>query len=184
MSVRIHGNRLLQTLPGELTRPTLAKVRQAIFNIWQGTLTDCHWLDLCAGSGAMGAEALCRGAATAIAIERSPAACAVIRQNWRQVAQPTQSWQVIQGDAVKMLRQLEGKTFDRIYFDPPYASDLYAHVFAAIVQYQLLSPTGELAVEHSIEGWQLAPAGLQVCREKRYGRTAVTFYQPVAAPTS
>ena len=60
--MRIYGNRQLKTLPGQITRPTPARVREAVFNIWQGSVENCRWLDLCAGSGSMGAEALCRGA--------------------------------------------------------------------------------------------------------------------------
>ncbi len=61
MSLRIYGNRQLKTLMGQATRPTPSLVREALFNIWQGTIVGCRWLDLCTGSGAMGAEALCRG---------------------------------------------------------------------------------------------------------------------------
>ena len=111
MSLRIYGNRQLKTLPGQETRPTLAVVRQAVFNIWQGRIADCRWLDLCAGSGAMGAEALCRGAAIVVGIERSPRACGVIQQNWQQVAQATQKFQVMRRD-VRQLK-LQGQ-FDRI----------------------------------------------------------------------
>ncbi|MER3475705.1 MAG: 16S rRNA (guanine(966)-N(2))-methyltransferase RsmD, partial [Leptolyngbya sp. ERB_1_2] len=70
MSLRIYGNRSLKTLPGQETRPTLARVREAVFNIWQGSIEQCRWLDLCTGSGSMGAEALCRGASIVIGIEQ------------------------------------------------------------------------------------------------------------------
>ncbi|NES84802.1 MAG: hypothetical protein F6K10_27200, partial [Moorea sp. SIO2B7] len=69
--MRIYGNRQLKTLPGRSTRPTSARVREALFNIWQGTILDCRWLDLCAGNGSMGAEALCRGAKMVVGIEQS-----------------------------------------------------------------------------------------------------------------
>jgi 16S rRNA (guanine(966)-N(2))-methyltransferase RsmD len=191
MSVRIYGNRLIKTLPGAMTRPTASKVRQALFNVWQGTIAGCSWLDLCAGSGAMGAEALCRGAASVLGIEQSGRACTIIQQNWQQVAKPSQQIQILRGDVVQRLRGLAGHTFDRIYFDPPYASGLYLPVLEAIAQYQLLDPTGELAVEHdpalpmpervmaigkdSID----EPPTLQPlvrCRQKDYGSTALTFY--------
>jgi 16S rRNA (guanine966-N2)-methyltransferase len=82
--LRIYGNRALKTLPGEATRPTSARVREALFNIWQGRIVDCRWLDLCTGSGAMGAEALCRGAAEVVGIERSAEAYTVTRENWQE----------------------------------------------------------------------------------------------------
>lgn len=178
MTLRIHGNRALKTLPGQDTRPTPARVREAVFNIWQGTIAGCHWLDLCTGSGAMGAEALCRGAAVVVGIEASHRACEVIQQNWRQVAQPSQTIQLLRGDILKRLPTLAGQQFDHLYFDPPYASNLYQPVLEAIVQYQLLKPTGELAVEHHRDRWSINPvAGLSIYREKVYGTTALTFYR-------
>ncbi|MEB3359255.1 MAG: 16S rRNA (guanine(966)-N(2))-methyltransferase RsmD [Synechococcales bacterium] len=193
MALRIYGNRQLKTLPGRDTRPTPARVREALFNIWQGEIQGCRWLDLCTGTGAMGAEALCRGAASAMGIEQSGRACGVIQQNWQQVARADQQFQVMRGDVLHLLPRLAGQQFDRIYFDPPYASDLYEPVLAAIAQHQLLAPDGELAVEHD-RGRSLPhrcdrgeePAcksrstldtfPLEICREKIYGTTAVTFY--------
>jgi 16S rRNA (guanine966-N2)-methyltransferase len=175
MSLRIHGNRLLKTLPGQSTRPTPARVREALFNIWQGQIEGCRWLDLCAGSGAMGAEALCRGAAIVVGIEQSSPACEVIRQNWQQVAKPHQKFQIIRGDVTR-LERLAGQQFDRIYFDPPYASELYAPVLGAIVEHSLLAPEGELAVEHS-PGRRLPEVGLNLYRSKVYGNTAIGFYR-------
>ena len=124
-------------------------VRAALFNIWQGAIADCRWLDLCAGCGAMGAEALCRGAIAVVGIEQSHRACAVIQQNWQQVATDDQTFQVVRGDVVKKLPTLANQQFDRMYFDPPYASDLYEPVLTAIAQFELLDVNGELAVEHS-----------------------------------
>ena len=180
MSLRIYGNRQLKTLPGQETRPTLAMVRSALFNIWQGTIVDCRWLDLCAGSGAMGAEALCRGAAVVVGIEQSTRANAIIRQNWQQVATDTQTFQVLRGDVRQRIKSLEGQQFDRIYFDPPYHSDLYEPVIESIAQLQLLAPDGELAVEHSPYRFNvLIPPTLEICRQKVYGNTALTFYQMI-----
>lgn len=179
MTLRIYGNRPLKTLPGQATRPTPSRVRQAIFNIWQGSIEGCQWLDLCAGSGSMGAEALCRGATLAVAIEQSSPAVAIIKHNWQQVVQAQQEIQIIKGDLLKKLPLLEGQQFDRIYFDPPYASELYLPVLEAISQYQLLAKSGELAVEYHPKMWQpLEIEGLEICRDKVYGSTAIAFYQP------
>lgn len=178
--MRIYGNRQLKTLSGRETRPTSARVREAVFNIWQTAIADCRWLDLCAGSGSMGAEALCRGASCVVGIEQSSRACAIIQQNWQRVVQPEQTFQVLRGDVVQRLKALCGQKFDRIYFDPPYASDFYQLVLDAIAQYQLLAPSGELAVEHSLLLWAAQPIPtLEICRKKVYGNTAVTFYRSV-----
>jgi 16S rRNA (guanine966-N2)-methyltransferase len=178
--MRIYGNRQLKTLPGQETRPTLGRVREAVFNIWQGTIPDCRWLDLCAGTGSMGAEALCRGASFVIGIEKWAKACTIIQQNWEQVAQPEQEFDVIQGDVVGRLKTLAGQQFDRIYFDPPYESKLYKPVLEAIAQYQLLAEGGELAAEHNPKkSLPTEIPHLEICRQKVYGNTALTFYCPI-----
>ena len=178
--MRIYGNRQLKTLPGQETRPTLARVREAVFNIWQGRITDCRWLDLCAGTGSMGAEALCRGASLVVGIEKWGKACTIIQQNWEQVAKPEQEFQVVQGDVVGRVKTLVGQQFDHIYFDPPYASNLYQPVIEAIAQYQLLAEDGELAVEHSPNNFTPPLfSTLEICRQKVYGNSALTFYRPL-----
>ena len=175
--MRIHGNRQLKTLPGRETRPTSAKVREAVFNIWQGTILDCRWLDLCAGNGSMGAEALCRGAASVVGIEKSARACGIIRENWQNLATETQQIQIMRGDVVQRLKSLAGKQFSHIYFDPPYQSKLYQPVLEAIAHYNLLTADGELAVEYNPRYWQPQEIEtLQINRQKSYGKTHLTFY--------
>jgi 16S rRNA (guanine(966)-N(2))-methyltransferase RsmD len=152
-------------------------VREAIFNIWQENLQDCRWLDLCAGSGAMGAEALVRGAAVVTGIERSPRACSIIQENWQLVAQASQKFTLLRGDVVLRLKKLAGEQFDLIYFDPPYTGNLYLPVLEAIAQGQILSPAGELAVEHDPKLPIPQVAGLEIYRQKTYSNTGVTFYR-------
>jgi 16S rRNA (guanine966-N2)-methyltransferase len=176
--VRIYGNRQLKTLPGQKTRPTSARVREALFNIWQSKINNCRWLDLCAGNGSMGAEALCRGAIEVVAIEQNGKACQIIRENWQQLATKEQNFQVIRGDITIKLQVLPAKQFDLIYFDPPYASGLYESVLNEISTLNLLAIEGEIAVEHNPKQWQAKSIeGLEICREKVYGNTALTFYR-------
>jgi 16S rRNA (guanine966-N2)-methyltransferase len=176
--VRIQGKRQIQTLPGLETRPTASRVREAVFNIWQWEIAGCRWLDLCAGTGSMGAEALCRSASMVVGIEESPQACKVVEQNWRKIAKPEQQIQVYRGDVLSWLPRLQGQTFDRIYFDPPYKSDRYLPILEAIAQHQLLSSTGVLAVEHEKKRVLPAAVGDLVCTQTRaYGITRVSFYQ-------
>jgi 16S rRNA (guanine966-N2)-methyltransferase len=185
MSLRIYGNRLLKTLPGQETRPTSARVREAVFNIWQGEIDGCRWLDLCAGSGSMGAEALCRGASLVVGVEQSSRACAIIQQNWQQLANSEQKFQLLRGDIIQQLQKLSGQKFDRIYFDPPYASELYEPVLRAIANYQILDPQGEIAVEHKPQNF--TPPEIpnwEICHQKVYGNTALTFYHALALEQS
>lgn len=181
MSIRIYGNRELKTLPGLETRPTPARVREALFDMWRGSIDDCRWLDLCSGSGAMGAEALCRGARLVVGIERAAAACSIIEQNWEKVARAEQRFQLIRGDIIPKIRQLAGQKFDRIYFDPPYAGNLYIPVLSEIDRLELLAPNGELAVEHSpdlaISSLPAELPTLALDRLKTYGNTAIAFYR-------
>jgi 16S rRNA (guanine966-N2)-methyltransferase len=177
MVLRIYGNRRLKTVPGDKTRPTTARVREAVFNICQGAVAGSRWLDLCAGNGSMGAEALCRGAAVVTGIEQSGLACQVIRQNWQRVAQADQTYRVIPGDVRKQLATLAGQAFDFIYFDPPYGSGLYEPVLGAIAHHQLLRPDGWLIVEHNPDQWQATDCpGLTRLRQKTYGYTHLAFY--------
>lgn len=175
--LRIYGNRALKTLPGQTTRPTSARVREALFNIWQTKIFDCRWLDLCAGNGSMGAEALCRGAKEAVAIEKNGKACQIITENWQQVATQEQDFRVIRGDITAKLKIFHNQQFDLIYFDPPYASNLYESVLKDVSTFKLLANNGEIAVEHNPKQWQAKPIEeLQICRQKVYGNTALTFY--------
>ena len=184
MTIRIYGNRELETLPGLETRPTPARVRQALFNVWQGSICGCRWLDLCSGSGAMGAEALCREAKLVVGIERSSAACDIIEQNWKKVGKTSQQFQLLRGDIIRRLDDLVGQQFDRIYFDPPYAGGLYQPVLTAIDRSQLLAPRGEIAVEHSpdqtISSLPIDLPTLKLCRHKNYGNTSISFYSNTA----
>lgn len=176
--MRIYGNRELKTLSGRDTRPTTARVREALFNIWQGKITNCKWLDLCAGNGSMGAEALCRGADEVIGIEKSPRACNIIRYNWQKVANSEQQFKILRGNVKSLLPRFKELQFDLIYFDPPYDSNLYNIVLEAIVNCNLLALNGEIAVEYNPKTWQDNNInGLNIKRTKIYGNTALTFYE-------
>jgi 16S rRNA (guanine(966)-N(2))-methyltransferase RsmD len=179
MALRIYGNRQLKTVPGQATRPTTGRVREALFNLWQGTIADCTWLDLCAGNGVMGAEALCRGAAAVLGIEKSGSACRIIQQNWQQVAQPGQTFEVIRGDVLVWLPKLAGRSFQHIYFDPPYHAGLYPAVLTAISDHHLLTTDGKLAVEYETRAWEAIATlpRLALHAQKQYGRTCLAFYQ-------
>ncbi len=126
----------------------------------------------------MGAEALCRGASLVVGIEQSSRACTIIQENWQQIANNPQKFQVLRGDVIQQLKKLSGQQFDRIYFDPPYASGLYQPVLEAIANHEILAADGEIAVEHSPQGWTPPKiACLEIYRQKIYGNTGLTFYR-------
>ncbi|NUN65896.1 16S rRNA (guanine(966)-N(2))-methyltransferase RsmD [Pseudanabaena biceps] len=175
MSIRIHGDRTIKTPTGLATRPTPSKVRAAVFNILQSRIRNANWLDICAGSGAMGAEALVRGANQVVGIELSAIACRIVQENWQKVAPSPQNFRVIKGDAIKVLAKLQPQFFDLVYFDPPYQSELYEPVL------KCLPP---LLAEDALviaEGDRLRPlpdrmGDLVCCDRRQYGQTALTMY--------
>jgi 16S rRNA (guanine(966)-N(2))-methyltransferase RsmD len=179
MSIRIKGDRAIKTPTGLATRPTPSKVRAAVFNILQSRIKDANWLDICAGSGAMGAEALVRGASHVVGIELSAIACRIVNENWQKFAKPDQSFQIIKGDAVKILPKLQLKYFDFVYFDPPYQSDLYQPVLKALPP--LLADAALVIAECD----RLRPlpdriGDLICCDRRQYGQTALFFYGKTA----
>ncbi|MEL6911022.1 MAG: 16S rRNA (guanine(966)-N(2))-methyltransferase RsmD [Cyanobacteria bacterium J06598_4] len=178
--MRIYGNRQLKTVPGQRTRPTAARVREALFNIWRDRLTGSTWLDLCAGNGSMGAEALCRGAEKVVGIEQYGKACKVIESNWQQIAQPEQSFEIIQGDVLVKIKKLTGQQFDWIYFDPPYDSYLYLPVLKAISTLKLVTQDGVMLYSDGPILWEAKEiAGLELYRTKSYGNTTLSFYAAI-----
>jgi 16S rRNA (guanine966-N2)-methyltransferase len=179
MSIRIHGNREIITLPGLATRPTPIKVRQALFNSWQGKILGCRFLDLCSGSGAMAAEAICRGAATVVAIEESPVASKLIRENCQKLVTEG-TFRLINGRVQKFVPSLAGQQFDLVYCDPPYQGNLYQRVIDGIQESDLLAAGGEVALEHGVDrdlASELVLDSLEVSRQKSYGTVALTFLQ-------
>ncbi len=178
MSIRIYGNRALRTLPGEATRPTPSRVRAALFNIWQTRVRGAHWLDLCSGSGAMAAEALCRGAARVIATEQSTPAARLVESNCRPLVGEAQQFELRKGDIRRSLAGLQGQPFDLVYFDPPYDSDLYAAVLPLLIQLELLSPDAEICCEQRSSRTLDPVAGLECYRIKAYGSTSLSFWRP------
>ena len=177
MNVRIIDNRLIKTIPGQNTRPTTSKVREALFNIWQGKIENCTWLDLCAGNGVMSAEALCRGAKEIIAIEKNAKAVQIIKTNLENLVGSQQSFKVLRGDVLIYIKKLKKKSFDKIYFDPPYQSKLYKPILELIVHFNLLKEGGEIAVEYDPKIWKETEInGLEITRYKNYGKTSLVFY--------
>ena len=179
--MRIYGNREIKTVSGKDTRPTTGKVREALFNIWREKIDSAKMLDLCAGNGTMGAEALCRGATEAVGIEKSSIACKIIRENWQKVSTPDQNFKILRGDVLLRLKSLQGYKFDLIYFDPPYYANFYNSVLKTIVDYNLLTEnTGEIAVEYDPRKSNLTTddlPNLQLIQTKSYGKTHLDFYQ-------
>lgn len=181
---RLGGQRL--RVPERGTRPTSDRVRQALFDRLGEAVTGARVLDLYAGSGALGIEALSRGAAKAVFVDRSPAAARVIRENLSRLGlgERAEVW-TMRADAALVRLVRAGHTFDVVFLDPPYAdrSDGIAGALAKVTR------SGGLCVwECSAHGAVPAvPPEFAADRTARYGDTLVTLWRrtveaPGAAP--
>jgi 16S rRNA (guanine966-N2)-methyltransferase len=161
----IHRNKRLISPKGLQTRPTASHLREALFNICQNDVVDSTFLDLCAGSGGIGLEALSRGASFVTFVEHHRDAAACIRQNIQLLNEENKS-QILQGDVLRMLESLKkkGESFSLIYADPPYHTPALAKagqismsekLIRLIDESLLLSPGGTLFIE---EAFEYAPA--------------------------
>jgi 16S rRNA (guanine966-N2)-methyltransferase len=152
-----YRSRLLKAPKGSATRPTLAISRKALFDILQADIEGAHFLDLFAGSGLIGLEALSRGAAHTTFVENDRSALHVIKENI-QTLHVEQQTSILSFDALHALRTLakKKKAFDIIYIDPPYAliesAPILSELLLFIDTHALLKTDGTLFIE--------APAGL------------------------
>lgn len=168
------GGRTLRRVPNGV-RPTSDRVRESLFAILGG-IDDAAVLDVCAGTGALGIEALSRGAAKVVAIEKSSGAVAAIRANARELGLEA-TLGVRPGDARSVLRRLsgEGARFDLVFFDPPYDAGLEGDVLARLVDGDLVIVGGRVVVEGA-KRHSLPPVpGLESIDERVYGDTVLRF---------
>ena len=174
------GGMPLAAPKGEKTRPTTDKVKEALFSILQIRLPDADFLDLFAGSGQMGIEAVSRGAARAVLVDENNASASVISANIAKTRLELQI-RLIKRDVFRSLLEL-GKaedTFDIIFMDPPYASAVtYLQKAAGLIcSYHLLKPGGLFIVEHSASDLpDENVTNLTLYRRCKYGATMLTFY--------
>lgn len=141
----------LKTVPGMETRPTTDRIKETLFNIIQADMLSCRFLDLFSGSGAIGIEALSRGAQSAVFVEKNPRACACIRENlaFTKLAEHAA---LLNMDVFQALRTLEGRqTFDMIFMDPPYQKDLEKAVLEALRDSRMLEAHTRIIVEADLQ---------------------------------
>jgi len=166
-------------------RPTSDRLRETLFNIVAPIVGDANFLDLCAGSGAVGIEALSRGAAHAMFVEQSRRMCALIKSNLELCGLAGDEADVKQMTAEAYLKlcvkDLPNQLFDLIFFDPPYAED-YSGVLELIGNQKpsLLASTGKLIVEHHHKK-QLPDSLGSIIRSRtvKQGESALSFYQTI-----
>jgi 16S rRNA (guanine966-N2)-methyltransferase len=168
------GGRRLKAPAGTATRPTAEKVRAAIFNILGAPADDLRVLDLYAGAGAMGLEALSRGAAHATFVDKDGGAARVVGDNVAALGVGERA-RVLRLDAAAAVRKLAGERFDWIFVDPPYGSDEVARVLPLLGE--LLADGGVVVVEHDRRREPEAQAGVLFRADvRKYGDTRVAFF--------
>lgn len=141
----------LQTVPGLQTRPTTDRIKETLFNMLGNDVYDCRFLDLFAGSGQMGIEALSRGARCSYFIEKDKKALNCIRHNLEHTQLIDQAT-ILPGDVTTCLKGLAGQeSFDIIFMDPPYQLGLEQKVLEAIETHKILSQEGYIVVEAALD---------------------------------
>ncbi len=173
----------LKVPAGREVRPTSDRVREAIFSSLGRCVRDASVLDLFGGSGALGLEAMSRGATGAVFVERSEMIRKILEANIATLGYQ-KSTRVISGDALGALRRLgdEKERFDIVFVDPPYASDLAQRAVEELAASDLMTPLSIIVVEHKRSQIIHCPKSLQVSTTKRYGSTSITYLRQ-AEPT-
>ncbi len=178
------GGRRLAVPPGTGTRPTSDRAREALMSTWEsllaGPFTDERVLDLYAGSGAVGLEALSRGASHTLLVEADPKAVRTIRENVGNLALP--GAEVRQGKAEQIIQAPPTAPYDLAFLDPPYAvadHDL-REILLTLRTERWLTPDAIVTVERSTRGGEFHwPAGFEAVKARRYGEG--TFWYGRAA---
>lgn len=172
------GGRRLVTPPGSGTRPTSDRVREAVFGRLEhlGAITDGHVVDLYAGSGALGLEAVSRGAASALLVESDRKAAATIDKNVHHLG--LIGVQVRVGTVEAVVGAPLSPPADLVFVDPPYAvgDEVLAGVLAGLVEHGSLAVDAVLVVERSTRSAEpMWPAGVELIGPRRYGETTCWF---------
>ncbi len=171
------GGRRLKAPRGRGTRPTSDRVREALFSML-GELGGERVLDLFAGTGALGIEALSRGAASAVFVERDGTAARILGENLAELGIAADRFELRRGEALAALRTARerGEFYDLLFIDPPYAEAARLGPELSALLPALLSPGARIVAESDRRG----PLGLDapVLTERRYGDTSITIHSP------
>jgi len=171
------GHRL-KTLKGMSTRPTTDRVKESVFNILMPYISNCDVLDLFAGTGNLGIEALSRGAASAVFSDISRECCEIIKENliFTKMHEKAEIINSGYGETVARLAT-KGKNFDLVFLDPPYNKNFIQETLKLFAKNDIIKSNGIVAAEHHIDDTLPEAVGrLKLTRKQSYGDTAVTFY--------
>jgi len=191
--LRLSGGRKLKSPVGQGTRPTTARVREAVMNLLASHLGGCYWLDLCSGSGVMGCEALQSGARKVVAVECNAKTARICQANLIATASglsQASNIEVIRQDVLSWLRKGfyaakfrepwrgHNPGFNVVYFDPPYSSKLYSEVLKALLEGQWLQENAVVICEHAADFKLEAPLPWLEQDRRIYGGSALLLINP------
>jgi 16S rRNA (guanine(966)-N(2))-methyltransferase RsmD len=170
--------RKLRSVPGEITRPITDRAKEALFNILAPDLPDAAFLDLFAGTGAVGIEALSRGASYARFIDRHPQAINTVRANLATTAL-TEGADVLRMDAFNLLEAKPDRAFEYIFIAPPQYKEIWKRALLALdANPGWLAEDGwAIAQIHPVEYQALEPHRLVEFDQRRYGSVLFVFYE-------
>ncbi|MBP5791363.1 MAG: 16S rRNA (guanine(966)-N(2))-methyltransferase RsmD [Kiritimatiellae bacterium] len=181
---KYRGQSLKAPKSGDI-RPTQESVREALFSILMGTVPGSRFLDLFSGSGAVGIEALSRGAAHATLVEANPRHLAVIKANITAIlGENAQKAAVVRADAYSWLAGFGGAPYDIVFADPPYALGEergYEKVLATLAMRGVVKEGGFFVAEMTSRQKAVAPEGWEVFRDRCYGKTRLVVWQRLRA---
>ena len=166
----------LKTPDGLHTRPTADRVKEALFSIIQFDVPGSRVLDLFAGTGQLGIEALSRGAASAVFVDEREDACALVKENLRRTKLYEQG-SVVRSDYLSFLKNCKNQ-FDLIFLDPPYAEVFLENSLKFITEIDILRDGGIIVAERPLGkelSWQFE--GYSRSKDYKYGKTLLTLYR-------
>jgi 16S rRNA (guanine966-N2)-methyltransferase len=171
--------RNLKSPPSMNVRPTSDRLRETLFNVIAPQIQDVRFLDLCAGSGAVGIEALSRGASHATFVDRSRRSCMLIESNVELCRISEDQHEIYSSEAYEFLRQTALPAWDIVFFDPPYKEDyLKTLAFVGANALKLLNDDGLVIVEHHHKNALPETLGELIrTRVLKQGDSSLSFYQ-------
>ena len=171
--------RKLKKVPGDTTRPIMDRVKENLFNILGPDVVGSRWLDLFAGTGQVGIEALSRGAVGVVFVDNVWPAIRTIKDNLQHTGLAAEA-QVVQTDALKYLTQTAVKPFDVVYVAPPQYQGIWVQVMTLLDErpLALLTPDGMIIVQIDPKEYEALPLhNLTLVDQRQYGNTQLCFYR-------
>lgn len=170
----------LETLPGEATRPTLDRIKEAVFSMIAFDIPGAHVLDLFAGSGAIGLECISRGASSADLVDVSKEANAVMRRNCEKLGMLDSVCLYRSDWRAFLMNPAKRRRYDLVYLDPPYGEGLIRDALILLESEDLLADEALIVAESSAPSdfdFDLSATKIQRRKSKKYGKITVNVYR-------